>query len=141
VTVPVSSVSCYSRRQMSVWYRLVLGTLVTWRVTHLLHAEDGPWDVLVKLRRVAGDGFLGKLLDCFYCLSIWVAAPLAYLLGETWTERLLLVPALSAAAIIIERLTAKPTMPNYIEDAEDPDGVLRKEASGDAGHDSHGDEV
>ena len=63
---------------MGVWYRLVLGSLVTWRLTHLLNAEDGPWQVLVKLRRAAGDGMLGQLLDCFYCLSLWVAAPFAY---------------------------------------------------------------
>jgi Protein of unknown function (DUF1360) len=111
----------------SVWYRLVLGSLVTFRVTHLLNAEDGPWQVLARVRRAAGDGFLGSLLDCFYCLSIWVAAPLALLLGETWTERLLLIPALSAAAIAVERLTAQAPMPNYVEDSEVPDGLLRKE--------------
>jgi Protein of unknown function (DUF1360) len=111
---------------MGVWYRLVLGALVTWRLTHLLNAEDGPWQVLVKLRRAAGNGMLGQLLDCFYCLSLWVAAPLAYLLGESWTERLLLVPALSAAAIVVERVAAPP-MPHYVEDSEEPDGMLRKE--------------
>jgi len=111
---------------MGVWYRLVLGSLVTWRLTHLFNAEDGPWQILVKLRRAAGDGALGQLLDCFYCLSLWVAAPFAYLLGDTWTERALLVPALSASAIVLERLT-EPRMPHYVEDAEGPDGLLRKE--------------
>lgn len=119
---------------MSGWYRLVLGALVTWRLTHLLNAEDGPWLVLVKLRRAAGKGILGQLLDCFYCLSIWIAAPFAVLLGETWTERLLLIPALSAAAIVIERLTAQAPMPNYVEDPEVPDAVLRKEP--DTSHDN-----
>ncbi len=117
---------------MSVWYRLVLGALVTWRLTHLLNAEDGPWHILVKLRRAAGNGMLGQLLDCFYCLSIWIAAPFATLFGETWTERLLLVPALSAAAILIERLTAQAPMPDYVEDPEVSDAVLRKEP--DASH-------
>ena len=37
-----------------------------WRVTHLLAAEDGPCDVVVRLRSAAGSGFGGKLLDCFY---------------------------------------------------------------------------
>jgi hypothetical protein len=111
-----------------VWYRLVLGALVTWRLTHLFNAEDGPWQIVVNLRRAAGHGMLGQLLDCFYCLSLWVAAPFAYLLGETWTERALLVPALSAAAIVLERLTAtEPPMPHYVEDAEGTDELLRKE--------------
>lgn len=101
---------------MGVWYRLVLGVLVTWRVTHLLHAEDGPWRILVRLRgALVRSDMLRQLAECFYCLSLWVAAPAAYLLGETWTERLLLVPALSAAAILLERLSQQPPMPEYVE--------------------------
>jgi hypothetical protein len=87
-------------------YRLVLGVLVVWRVTHLLFAEDGPWDAVIRLRRRAGAGVWGTLLDCFYCLSLWIAAPLALLLGAGWVERLLLWPALSAGAILLERLTS-----------------------------------
>jgi hypothetical protein len=89
------------------FYRLVVGVLVVWRITHLLFAEDGPWDMVIRLRRQAGTGFWGKLLDCFYCLSLWIAAPLALLLGGGSTERLLLWPALSAGAILLERLTSR----------------------------------
>ena len=89
------------------FYQLVVGVLVVWRITHLLFAEDGPWDVVIRLRRQAGVGFWGKLLDCFYCLSLWIAAPLALLLASGWAERLLLWPALSAGAILLERLTSR----------------------------------
>ena len=44
------------------FYWLVLGILCVWRVTHLLNAEDGPWELVVHLRRLAGPGFWGKLL-------------------------------------------------------------------------------
>ena len=66
--------------------RLVLGILGVWRITHLLQAEDGPWDVIVRLRRAAGDGFWGSLLDCFYCLSLWIAARFAAWLGGSAGE-------------------------------------------------------
>jgi hypothetical protein len=89
-------------------YWLVLGVLCVWRLTHLLNAEDGPGDLLVRFRRRLGSGFWGGLMDCFYCLSLWVAAPLALLLGREWKERLLLWPALSGAAILLERATARP---------------------------------
>ena len=116
----------------SIWYRLVLGALVTWRVTHLLHAEDGPWKLIAHVRRAASRiGVLRELFACFYCLSLWVAAPLAYLLGESWIDRLLLVPALSAVAILAERLTQQPPMPDYVEDPEVPDGMLWKESNDD----------
>ena len=102
-------------------YELILATLCVWRITHLLQAEDGPWDLVVRLRRAAGDGFFGKLLDCFYCLSLWISAPFAWGFGASWRERLLLWPALSAVAIFLERLTARPTPPApFIEDKEAP---------------------
>lgn len=102
--------------------RLLPGVLAVWRVTHLLSAEDGPWDLLVRLRRRAGDGFWGDLLDCFYCLSLWVSLPFALLLAEGWRGRLLSWLAFSAGAILLERATGRaPAAPPafYLEDKED----------------------
>ena len=81
-------------------------TLAVWRVTHLLWGEDGPADIFVRLRRALGNGFFGRLLDCFYCLSLWVAAPFAYLSGSAWPERILLWLGFSGGAILLERATA-----------------------------------
>lgn len=85
---------------------LIVATLAVWRVTHLFWGEDGPWDVFVHLRRLAGDSFFGSLLDCFYCLSLWVALAPAWLLAHTWLDRGFLWLALSGGAILLERLTA-----------------------------------
>ena len=110
------------------FYWLVLGVLSVWRVTHLLYAEDGPWDALVHLRRRAGTGFWASLLDCFHCMSVWTAAPLAWFLGEEWKERLLLWPALSAGAILLERLTSRQSLPaQYVEDEEQDEHLLRRQ--------------
>ncbi len=111
-------------------YWLLIGTLSVWRVTHLLAAEDGPRQVMVRLRRKAGEGFFGELLDCFYCLSIWIAAPVAWLIGEGWRERSLLWLALSGGAILLERATTRNELipARYSEDVkEDDNGMLRKE--------------
>ncbi len=96
--------------------QLTLAVLAVWRVTHLLYAEDGPFDLVVALRQQAGDGFWGRLLDCFYCLSLWVALPIAMLAGRTWRERLLGWPGLSAGAILLQRLSDRPPAPRYVED-------------------------
>jgi hypothetical protein len=186
---------------------LLVGILAVWRVTHLIHAEDGPWQALTLLRRrlgaeslaefarvrvakdgvgdaadahqeitldeesrngqvvgvvqleagqhqqqwvfsiVNGDpggafsidetsgairlvdratfdasespamdltiqalsaasGFWGDLLACFYCLSLWVALPVALLIGDRLVEALLIWPALSGGAILLERTTS-----------------------------------
>jgi len=99
---------------MSTLYWFILGALGVWRITHLLNAEDGPGEIFVRLRRLAGSGILGALLDCFYCLSLWVAAPFALLLASSWRERLLLWPALSAAAILMDRIHGPA--PQYFEE-------------------------
>jgi hypothetical protein len=31
----------------------------------------------VRLRAALGDSFTGRLMDCFNCLSLWIAAPAA----------------------------------------------------------------
>jgi hypothetical protein len=69
---------------------LFLLILVVWRLTHLLWVEDGPWDIFARIRRAAGRRFVGRLLDCFYCLSLWLALPIAWIAGTGWYDRLLL---------------------------------------------------
>jgi hypothetical protein len=112
------------------FYWLAVGVLCVWRVTHLLFGEDGPWGAVAKLRQFAGNGFWGELLDCFYCLSLWISAPLAYLLGESRLEQILLWPALSAGAILLERSTssrfhAPPA--HYFEDEENNHALLQRQ--------------
>ena len=96
------------------FYPLVVGVFGVWRVTHLLQAEDGPWDFVARLRGYAGSGMWGSLLDCFYCLSLWIALPFDWLCAQGWTERLLLWPALSAGAILLERanIVLSPRLPS-----------------------------
>jgi hypothetical protein len=87
-----------------VWL-FILCALAVWRVTHLLAAEDGPWDLIAHLRKGLGDGVLGRLFDCFYCLSLWVALPPAIGLGSGWIERPLYWLALSGVACLVERIS------------------------------------
>jgi hypothetical protein len=88
------------------WARFVIASLVTWRITHLFAFEDGPGDVIVRLRQRAGAGFFGKLMDCFYCLSFWVAAPIAPFVHQNVIQALITWVALSGSACLLERATA-----------------------------------
>jgi hypothetical protein len=97
-----------------VWM-FVLAVLAVWRLTHLLAAEDGPWDVVVRVRMRLGASVLGKLMDCFYCLSLWIALPVAIWLGQAvwlgrgqgWVLIGLEWLALSGAACLLEQLTRR----------------------------------
>ena len=116
-------------------YWFTLAVLGVWRVTHLLHAEDGPWRLLARLRQWIGSAWRGSLLDCFYCLSLWIAIPPAYYLGEQWKEKLLLWPALSGGAILLERITSSGHTPAavYIGNEEEEEDVLRQQSTLSAG--------
>jgi hypothetical protein len=109
------------------FYFLVLGVLGVWRITHLLNQEAGPAEMLARMRRRLGSGLFGQLLDCFYCLSLWIALPFAALIGHTWLERLLLWSALSGAAILLEKMSApaQPPAVGYYEEEAEEKHVLR----------------
>ncbi len=93
---------------MDIWLQSVLSVLAVWRITHLVSQEEGPWSLCLKFRRLLGLGFLGQLVHCFYCLSIWVSLPFAAILPAFWSQRLIAWFALSGAAILLERLTRDP---------------------------------
>ena len=90
------------------WLALALSVAAVWRLTHLLHTEDGPWGVLARLRAWAERVGLAGVFQCFYCLSMWTALPFACWLGEGWAERATFWLALSAGAILIEMRIFSP---------------------------------
>jgi len=95
--------------------------LAVWRATHLVTEEDGPFDLIYRMRKKAGTRFLGSLLDCFYCASIWIAAPPGFWWGHGWLEKLLLWLAFSGAACLLEQASGSKNggedgVPDYKED-------------------------
>ncbi len=115
-------------------WKFVLAVLATWRVTHLLASEDGPADIIVRFRRLLGQSLLGTLMDCFNCLSLWVAAPAALFVSRRPEEWFVDWLALSGGACLLERLGHDPVIiPPVSQLLEgDPDHVLRSETSGAA---------
>ncbi len=85
----------------------VLSTLAIWRIAHLLSQEDGPFDIVINFRKLFGTGFFGSLLDCFYCLSLWIAVPFAFLLCNEWLQGIITWLALSGAACLLFKFTDK----------------------------------
>lgn len=128
---------------LGVWLRFVLAVLATWRVTHLLSSEDGPGDLIVRLRARLGQGLAGQLMDCFNCLSLWVAAPAAFFVSRKllgWTFSWL---ALSGAACLLERLGHEPVMIQRVSQEREGEvnDVLRSETISAAERSNAGDNV
>ncbi len=118
---------------MTITLKLIVAVLATWRVTHLLASEDGPADLIVRFRALLGESLAGKLMDCFYCLSLWIAAPAALFVSHQWLEWLMSTLALSGAACLLERVTDDSTDTKHPTQPEGEfDYVLRPEASATA---------
>jgi len=117
-----------------LWPRLVLAILATWRLTHLIVREDGPGALFARARAVL-DGLGAGMLDCFYCTSLWVAAPLALWVASRPLDVAITWLALSGAACLCERIgqpnVVVQPLPEPIKGEDD--GMLRTQEP-DPGH-------
>jgi hypothetical protein len=110
--------------------RFAVAALATWRVTHLLAEEDGPADVVLRARTAAGASQLGELMDCFACMSLWVAMPLTRIASRgSLGERATCWLALSGAACLLQAASSGPEPPMR----EDDDGLLWEGTGGAEG--------
>lgn len=99
----------------AIWF--IVLSLATWRVTSLLVNEAGPFDLFAKLRHLVGVRYdersvpygtnvLANAFSCIWCMSVWIALIAAIFLFEyiIWWQYPIVVLALSAAAIMIEKV-------------------------------------
>lgn len=126
-----------------LWMKFVVAVLATWRVTHLLASEDGPADVIVRVRVRLGHGLAGKLMDCFNCLSLWIAAPAALFVSRKPLDWLFTWLALSGSACLLERLGHEPVVIQPVSQPAEGDvnNVLRSETVGAAERSRAGDKA
>ncbi len=87
----------------------------------MIRDEAGPYQIFERFRNYAGiteiyhdgvrelysnDTLLSDIIQCFWCLSIWVGAGIAFLAAVfgviVWNELIFIALANSAIAIVIE---------------------------------------
>jgi hypothetical protein len=113
--------------EFDVALRLMVAALGTWRIAHLLAFEDGPFAVVARLRAAAGR--FGGVLDCFHCLSLWAAAPLALWVAAAPLTWLCVTFGLSGAACLLQRLgSGSAVIMQPLSQGEDHHGMLRTDA-------------
>jgi hypothetical protein len=108
----------------------VIAAFAVWRVAHLIACEDGPGDILVRLRQRLGSGFAGSLMDCFNCVTIWISVP-ALFIAASWAERIIIWLGISGAACLLERVSERK------ESGGNKDALLWREESGAETADEH----
>ena len=101
--------------------RFVLCTFAAWRLTHLIVAEDGPWDLIVRLRAQLGDRMAGRVMDCFYCSSVWIAVPFPFIMTHGALNWFVCWLAISGAASLLEQASNREkAQPPYLPQSEGP---------------------
>ncbi len=108
---------------------------------------------MVRVRLWLGERLMGKLMDCFNCLSLWIAAPAALFVSRRPMEWLFSWLALSGAACLLQQLHREQVVIETVSQLEEgeEDHVLWKQTHDDsdgntsgtgnfrAGHDSSQD--
>jgi hypothetical protein len=85
-----------------------LCALAIWPAAHQLARENGPWNLIVRLRVSLGSGILGRLMDNFYCLSFLLSLPPAIWMSRSLMGFFIQWLALSAATCLLGRATQGP---------------------------------
>ena len=85
----------------------VILSLAVWRVCRIIVAEDGPFDVLAKLRDRTGISkqrtWVARGLMCMACISFWLGLGAAMLRFGVSVEAITYGLALSAVSVILLR--------------------------------------
>jgi hypothetical protein len=76
------------------WFRFMIAALAVWRLSHLLAAEDGPWDVIARIRRAL----------------VWISIPFAFFIADWMLDRFVVWLALSGAASLANKFTPEPVI-------------------------------
>lgn len=129
--------------ETNAFLKFVVAALATWRVTHLVAYEDGPWDLISRVRARAREGFWAKLMDCFYCLSFWVSALVTIALRPDAREWPLIWLGLAGAACLLDRLAKDPVVIQQLNEEEqreqqkgEVEDVLLRSESRESEHDA-----
>jgi hypothetical protein len=90
-------------RQPAEPHLFVLTGLAVWRATALVAYESGPFRILDRLRRRMVVLRLERLIGCFHCLALWIAAIAVLGVYKISWWSVLLWLAVAGAVSIVER--------------------------------------
>lgn len=90
------------------WIWLLLSSLTVWRVAVFICYEEGPFDLMVRLRRLLVRGGLGRLAGCFHCTAFWISLVTVGAVYRPDVKSFFLVLAIAGGASMSERLLTGP---------------------------------
>jgi len=84
----------------------LLAALATFRLAYLVSQEEGPWSLATRLRGALDPDqqtWLGRGLNCVFCVSFWAAWPTLALAATSWGWWVVAGLALSSVSMLLKR--------------------------------------
>jgi hypothetical protein len=81
-----------------------IAALCVFRLAYMLAYEDGPWDVLYRIRLRLGHSTLGNLMDCPGCSSVWISFIITAIVWGFNSNYVINCLALSSVTVIIANI-------------------------------------
>ncbi len=100
---------------------LLLSVFAIWRLTAMIVYETGPFEVLVALRRALVRIGLGRLVGCFYCLSVWTSCAVVLVFPLSLATPLVFLGVAGAVAMIERALSGSLSTGDDEERSSDGD--------------------
>ena len=90
---------------------ILIGGIITWRLSHMLVHETGPVAIFEMLRAKFAQnqqqrGGLFDLISCTSCLSLYIGAVTALFVATDAFQVIAYAISFSAITVLVERLTA-----------------------------------
>ncbi len=92
------------------WLILVLGSLATFRVSHLMSKERGPFAVFERIRNAlpGGRGSAKEWVSCIWCFSLTASALICLILWAgglrlTWDYWILIWLSFSSISLLVNK--------------------------------------
>ena len=92
------------------WFHFLVGSLATFRLSHLVTKERGPFAVFERIRNLlpGGRGSAKEWMSCIFCFSLTASVLVCFVLWTggvtmTWSEWLLHWLGFSAVTLIINQ--------------------------------------
>jgi hypothetical protein len=88
---------------------LLMAILATYRVSHMITSEDGPFDVFALFRsRFNQSNWIGRGVHCTLCVSFWVSLiPMAlfiWLWWLTWPIAILVWLGIAGGVVVLHKV-------------------------------------
>jgi hypothetical protein len=94
----------------TLWFILALGSLATFRLSHLMTKEQGPLAIFERIRKAmpGGHGSAREWISCIWCFSLTASAGVCIILYAGglrlhWDMWILIWLAFSSVSLLVNR--------------------------------------